>query len=278
MCLIALALDVHPRFGLVIAANRDEFFARRASGLDWWRTADDAPWLLAGRDLAAGGTWFGLADNGRIGMLTNVRNPSRQRADAPSRGALVTRWLDAGELPQGSRSNPFNLIGGDLSSCRWWWIDDASAAPRVLARGVHGLSNASLDTPWPKVKRLKEALSSALRDADDAPALTTRLLAALDDRRRAPDEALPATGVGLDRERALSSAFIAMPESGYGTRCSTVLVGEREGEGDGWRLAVTERTFDERGHALHDRSSVLRAWPADRVRAQVRQTLAAASA
>ena len=82
MCLIGLALDAHPRFPLVVAANRDEFFARPAAPVDWWRTGENAPWLLGGRDLAAGGTWLGLSASGRIGMLTNVRDPARHRPDA----------------------------------------------------------------------------------------------------------------------------------------------------------------------------------------------------
>jgi uncharacterized protein with NRDE domain len=269
MCLIGLALDVHPRFSLVIAANRDEYFDRPAAALAWWRMSPQSPWLLAGRDLSAGGTWLGLADNGRIGMLTNVRDFSRQRADAPSRGALVTRWLDAGEQPVTRGFNPFNLIGGDLVNNRWWWTDDVSAEPQPLQAGVHGLSNASLDTPWPKVLRLKHALGQAL-DAADANALTVRLLAALDDRTVAPDDGLPSTGVGLERERWLSPSFITAPDGRYGTRCSTVLVGERNG--DAWRLSMTERTFDARGRASCDRTALLEHWPHGGARAAVIET------
>jgi uncharacterized protein with NRDE domain len=271
MCLIALAIDSHPRYALVIAANRDEFHARPAAGLHWWRTHDSAPWLLAGRDLQGGGAWMGVADNGRVGMLTNVRDPSRHRADAPSRGALVTAWLeDGGAAPRAQPHNPFNLIGGDLVSGRWWWGDDTGAAPIALHSGVHGLSNASLGTPWPKVQALTRALGDAA-SVHEPEALTAHLFAALADRAPAPDGVLPDTGVGLARERALSSAFIAMPGQGYGTRCSTVLLGERDGAA--WRLFVRERSFDANGRATHDRQVDLSGWPGPRAeRVAVRVT------
>lgn len=267
MCLIGLALDAHPRFALVIAANRDEFFERPAAPLDWWRAEADSPWLLAGRDLAAGGTWMGLADNGRLALLTNVRDPARQRPDAASRGSLVTGWLAGQPLADGS--NPFNLIGGDLLRREWTWRSDTQRAPQRLARGLHGLSNAALGTPWPKVRRLTQALQGALDGADDADALTHRLWAALADRTIAPDVELPDTGVGLERERWLSPAFITAPQARYGTRCSTVLLGEpRAG---GWRLSMAERSFDAHGTPTLERSVVLDGWPAPHTRPAVQE-------
>jgi uncharacterized protein with NRDE domain len=263
MCLIGLALDAHPRFALVIAANRDEYFERPAAPLDWWRTRDDAPWLLGGRDLSAGGTWMALSEHGRIGMLTNVRDPARHRADAASRGALVTSWLDGGQTPlMPSTANPFNLIGGDLRSRRWWWKSDRHTAPAPIAPGVHALSNAALDEPWPKVTRLAASMRDALAAGhdDNEDALASRLLALLDDRRSAADAELPDTGIGLDRERVLSPAFIHWPQAGYGTRCSTVLLGRVDAHGD-WRIDVHERSHDRDGRASALRSVTLQAWP-----------------
>lgn len=271
MCLIGLALDAHPRYALVIAANRDEFHDRPAAPLAWWQPPGDAPALLSGRDLEAGGTWMGVSGHGRVGLLTNVRNPRRRRAGAPSRGALVTDWLatarpvDALWPDFAARGcNPFNLIGGDLKSGFWWWADDRSERPRALGSGVFGLSNAALDTPWPKVERLKAALSEALATRDhgpreDAPPLLQSLWDALADRRGAPDERLPDTGVGLERERWLAPAFIAAPEGHYGTRCSTVLIGERLGAD--WQLAVWERSFDRRGGLQGERHETWRLSP-----------------
>lgn len=268
MCLIGLALDAHPRYALVIAANRDEFHDRPAAPLAWWQPPGDAPALLSGRDLEAGGTWLGVARNGRLGLLTNVRDPRRRRAEAPSRGALVTDWLAAARPFEAlwpdfatRGCNPFNLIGGDLATGDWWWGDDRSKTPSALGSGVFGLSNAALDTPWPKVERLKAALSDALAALGDLPcdgaaSLRQALWDALADRRGAPDELLPDTGVGLEWERWLAPAFIAAPEGHYGTRCSTLLLGERAGVD--WQLAVWERSFDRHGALQGERHETWR--------------------
>jgi uncharacterized protein with NRDE domain len=255
MCLIGLALDAHPRFPLVIAANRDEFFDRATAALDWWRTSPDAPWLLGGRDLSAGGTWMALSEHGRIGMLTNVRKPSRHRPDAPSRGALVTTWLD-GSVDDAQGHNPFNLIGGDLNTGQWWWRSDRHAAT-PLAAGVHALSNAALNEPWPKVQRLSAAMEGALRSNEDA--LIASLFALLSDRAIAADADLPDTGIGLERERMLSPIFITTPEGRYGTRCSTIVLGERVQAR--WRLSVAERTHDRYGSTTQERRVTLDSWP-----------------
>lgn len=263
MCLIGLAIDAHPRWSLVVAANRDEHHDRPAAGLDWWRSADDAPWLLGGRDLAAGGTWMALSQHGRFGALTNVRDPARHRADAASRGALVTGWLESGALPSpDAGTNPFNLLGGDLLANRWWWTTDRHAQPQPVDRGVHALSNGALDDPWPKVRQLAADLGGALASADAGheERLVDTLLARLADRRIADDAQLPDTGVGLERERLLSPAFIHWPERDYGTRCSTVLLGERLAPAC-WRLRMVERTHDRDGRAVQQRSVQLDAWP-----------------
>jgi uncharacterized protein with NRDE domain len=255
MCLIGLALDAHPRFPLVIAANRDEFFDRATAPLDWWRTSPDTPWLLGGRDLEAGGTWMALSEHGRVGMLTNVRDPSRHRPDAPSRGALVTAWLDGAE-DWAKGHNPFNLVGGDLRNGRWWWRSDRQSAT-PLAPGVHALSNAALNEPWPKVRRLSSAMQAALHTDDDS--LMASLFALLADRSIAADADLPDTGIGVERERVLSPIFIATPEGRYGTRCSTVVLGEHLQES--WRLSVIERTYDRYGGSAGERRVTLDPWP-----------------
>jgi uncharacterized protein with NRDE domain len=227
MCLIALAWDAHPRFDLVLAANRDEFLDRPAAALHRW-----ADGTLAGRDLRAGGTWFGLSDAGRLALLTNVRRPSDVRQDAPSRGEIVTQWLRGGADAVGfcaalraAGHNPFNLIAADFARGEIFWTGTDQPTPHALQPGLHALSNAALDTPWPKTVQLKRDLALALERHDGTDALIAALLGALADRTRAPDDALPSTGVPLETERYLSSVFIDMPH--YGTRCSTVLVRER---------------------------------------------------
>ncbi len=252
MCLAVLALHMHPRWPLVIAANRDEFHDRPALPMHWW---DEAPVrILAGKDLSAGGTWMGLSEAGRIALLTNVRAPQQHRQDAPSRGALVTHWLSsridvqaAAQDYQARGCKPFNLLMADTGGSRWWWTGDGTRSPQALGPGLYGLSNARLDTPWPKVERLKTALSTALRQAQDDRGLTEPLLALLGDSTLPPDNALPDTGVGIDVERFLAPAFIAGLglQAAYGTRASTVMRVDLAGKTP--LLRVTERTFGSAG-------------------------------
>jgi uncharacterized protein with NRDE domain len=229
MCLILLAHDVHPTYRLVVAANRDELYARPTEPAGFW---DDAPGVLAGRDLTAGGTWMGITRGGRFAAVTNYRDTAPPPAGAPSRGHLVGAFLRGDAAPAAylealadtaAGYAGFNLLVGDGEALGW--ISNRGGAPRMLRRGVYGLSNALLDTPWPKVVRGKSALRDALAGPEEG--MERALFAALRDEAWAPDEALPDTGVGIERERALSSLFIVSPE--YGTRASTVLLVARDG-------------------------------------------------
>lgn len=230
MCLLAFAADSHPAYRLVLAANRDEFHARPASRAGWW---PDEPNVLGGRDLTAGGSWLAVARDGRWAAVTNVREPRvPQRADAPSRGALVADYLRGGSGARefvnllaldAGRWNGFNLVCGDPGGV--WWLSNRGPGATAVPSGVHAVSNALLDTPWPKVERMRGDLAEALTGPPGA--LEERLFAALARRDPAPAADLPDTGVGPERERALSSAFIDVP--GYGTRASTVLLVGRDG-------------------------------------------------
>ena len=159
MCLALIAFAAHPRYRLVVAANRDEFHARPAAAATWW---DEG--ILAGRDLKEGGTWLGVDRRGRFALLTNVRDPSRHDPGAPSRGALVPRLLASSAPPSislpalvrgAARYNGFNLIAGDSTGLHWG--SNRAAAPAALEPGIYGVSNHLLDTPWPKVERTKAA-------------------------------------------------------------------------------------------------------------------------
>lgn len=244
MCLVVVALDAHPRYSLVIAANRDEYHARAARTAQW---GEDAPFadVLAGRDLEAGGTWLGVRRDGRWALLTNVRDGHRNHNPAaPSRGDLVPAVLNDRQVPAlaltelmraAGTYNGFNLVAGDGSSATW--VSNRTADTRTVVAGVHGLSNALLDTPWPKVVQTRGAIAAwAARDVADLDPV----FAALSDRTRAPDTALPATGVSLEWERLLSAPFIVSQD--YGTRCSTVLVVDRNGA-----ARFIERSYDASG-------------------------------
>jgi uncharacterized protein with NRDE domain len=266
MCLVALAIDHNRRFPLVIAANRDEYFKRAAARLAWWTPESGGPAILSGRDLEAGGTWMGLTAEGRLALVTNVRDPSRNDPSSPSRGRIVPDWLAARERVDRfwmrtalSGYNGFNLVAFDFRQGECFWASNTGSHPVRLERGIHGLSNAALDTPWPKVQALKARLCEAVDTADSVDALSAQLFDALADRSEAPDEALPETGVPLEWERRLSAAFIRTPDMAYGTRCSTLIITEKVN-----RHLVThvlERSFSATGSVALLRRSTLKNWP-----------------
>jgi uncharacterized protein with NRDE domain len=243
MCLAIVALNVHPRYALVVVANRDEYHARPTASAEWW-TGDEQTPLLAGRDLEAGGTWLGVTRSGRWAFVTNVREGGRHDPAAPSRGSLVPRVLRDTRDSQSALSsaiadardyNGFNLMAGDVASACWG--SNRGEKGCSLTRGVHGLSNARLDTPWPKLARTQAGVATwAQKACDDIEPL----FALLADRARARDDELPETGVSLEWERVLSAPFITGER--YGTRCSTVLCISREGE-----ARFVEQSFDPRG-------------------------------
>lgn len=265
MCLVALAIDHSRRFPLVIATNRDEFFKRPAARLAWWTPESGGPAILGGRDLESGGTWLGLTAEGRLALVTNIRDPRRNDPGAPSRGRIVPEWLAGNERTDRfwMRSalagyNGFNLVAFDFRRGECFWAANSGDYPVRLERGIHAVSNAKLDTPWPKVQALKARLGAAIDAASTVDALSMQLFDALADRTEAPDEQLPDTGVPLEWERRLSAAFIRTPDMAYGTRCSTLIITEKV-----HRHLVThvlERSFSATGVALL-RRSVLKNWP-----------------
>jgi uncharacterized protein with NRDE domain len=219
VCLILVAWRSHPEYPLVIAANRDEYYQRPTAGAAFW---PDHSQVLAGRDLEAGGTWMGITRSQRFAALTNFRDPVSNRQLAPSRGRLVADFLTGTQsidryLDQldGTAYNGFNLLLGD--GAKLVAYSNVSGDRHELAPGLYGLSNALLDTPWPKVSSGKTALESAIAALPGETVLWTLLR----DDRTHPDHALPATGVPLAWERMLSAAFVLSPD--YGTRSSTVL-------------------------------------------------------
>ncbi|SAI74630.1 Ser/Thr-rich protein T10 [Bordetella ansorpii] len=259
MCLAVLALHQVAGLPVLMAANRDEFHARPTAPAARWE--GDGPAIYGGRDLLAGGSWMGVTETGRYAVVTNFRDPSTQMADAPSRGALVEAYLRGTDRPsgylmtvarEGQRYNGFNLIVGDAREA--WYYGNRGAAPHRLPPGVYALSNHLLDTPWPKLARLKVAFTQVIARAPqpDLPAL----YGALADRSPAADSELPDTGVGLERERMLSSPFIVSPH--YGTRASSILALHEDGRGE-----LHERGFDPTGTATRD-SDLAFHWRDDR--------------
>lgn len=242
MCLLVLAWKSHPRYRLILAGNRDEFHDRAAAPLNWWQ--DDAR-ILAGRDLKAGGTWLGVARSGRFGVVTNYRDLQAPIEGAPSRGNLVPRFLTGATSPKeflddlrgaAPRYSGFNLLVGG-SRALYYSSNRGPSAPTALAPGIYGLSNHTLDTPWPKLARTRERFAALLRESE----LTAEaLFSMLADREQASLADLPSTGLPEDWERIVSAPFIVNER--YGTRCSSVLLVERNG-----RTTLQERRFDPTG-------------------------------
>jgi len=239
MCLISFALDQHPDFPLVLAANRDEFFCRPTAAMDWW-TTDSGQEVLAGRDLQSGGTWLAIARNGALSAVTNVREGTPETGRL-SRGRLPLQALQAPNtmlatrLPREAADySGFNLLY--LEGTTGWYYSNRDAHPgRHVYRGLYGLSNHLLQTPWPKLVRVRQKVGNILATGNpDEQSLHRELAAALQDTSPAPDHLLPDTGVGTGTERFLSSPFVCGEE--YGTRATTIVSVSRTGH-----IRVTEQ-------------------------------------
>ena len=237
MCLIVFAYKFHPKYKFIFAANRDEVYDRPTEQANYWK---DYPELLAGKDLQAGGTWMGITKQGRFAAVTNYRDQKDIKENAPSRGMLTLDFLKnniSAELyyekikPSLQNYNGFNLILGNIDDL--YYFSTHINGIKKLEPGIYGLSNAVLNTDWPKVKKSKVGLSNLLKNDEVHP---WELLSILNDTRKAKEEDLPDTGVGIEREKTLSSIFIQSPN--YGTRCSTAVVVDIENN-----LRLAEKTF-----------------------------------
>jgi uncharacterized protein with NRDE domain len=260
MCLLVLAWEVHPRYRLVVAANRDEFHDRPTAPMAKWPAPAD---IVAGRDLRAGGTWLAMDRTRRFGVVTNFRELQRPAPDAPSRGNLIPSYLHGeasaeaylgGLDPIARNFSGFNLLLADNESL-WYASNRAGNFARPLAPGIYGLSNELLDTPWPKLRRVRRRFDPWLTQAKEGS--KEELFSILGDTTQAGvDEALPKTGLSPEWEQLLSSPFVR--NAGYGTRCSTVVLLERSGA-----VSATERSFDPQGVATGEVEFVLDAteWP-----------------
>lgn len=237
MCLILFAYRQHPQYPLIMAANRDEFYNRASLPAGFW---EDCPGVLAGRDLEQGGSWMGVSRKGKIAAVTNYRDPLSHNPQAKSRGSLVSGYLcEDGDAfrymeklhPQADRYNGFNLLVGDREALYYYSNRQQQIYP--VPAGIHGLSNHLLNTPWPKVILGKSRLAEIIRQPESE--WENAVWQLLTDRTYPADSQLPATGVSLEWERALSSVFIVSPD--YGTRTNTLLLVDHKG-----RMRFIEQT------------------------------------
>lgn len=227
MCLIVFANNLHPKYKLIFAANRDEFYDRPSEQAEFW---DQYPDLLAGKDLQAGGTWMGITKRGRFAAITNFRDLKNIKTEAPSRGILTLDFLQSSISPEDyynqlkpslDEYNGFNLLLG--SADELYYFSNKTEGLKKLETGVYGISNAILDNPWPKVEKSKRNLKHLIEQGDIHP---WEVLNLLDDTSLAKDEELPDTGVGLELERMLSPIFIKSEK--YGTRSSTIVTVDKD--------------------------------------------------
>ncbi|HEY7482167.1 MAG TPA: NRDE family protein [Gemmatimonadales bacterium] len=244
MCLVLLGLQSHLELPFILAANRDEFYDRPTAPAEFW---NDTPGVLAGRDLSAGGTWLGIDRRGRFAAVTNYRQGEREHQAPRSRGRLVSDFLRGKmtarehwqQVQRTAREySGFNLLVGDSEGVLYY--SNREDRLRALGPGIYGLSNHLLDSPWPKVTSSKATFGALMNG--EPPELTASLFALLGDRTRPAVDLLPSTGVGLEWEQLLSSAFIV--SESYGTRCSTVVLVQQDG-----RVVFIERSFGPGGVA-----------------------------
>lgn len=239
MCLILFSYETHPDYRLILASNRDEFYKRKTEPLGF---RDQAGKIVAGRDCEGGGTWLGATESGRFAALTNYRDPSNVKKNAPSRGFLVSRFLKGNETPEEylhairekkEAYNGFNLIAGDPESL--FYYSNRADKIEKLSPGIYGLSNAFLDTPWPKVTRGKKYFEAVISQ-NNLPN-PKQLFKMLSNSEVPPDSELPDTGMGLAWERILGPLFIQSDH--YGTRSSAVVFMDKKGH-----ISFSERTYE----------------------------------
>ncbi|MEX0810784.1 MAG: NRDE family protein [Chitinophagales bacterium] len=239
MCLIALAYKVHEKYPVLFAANRDEFYKRETQQMHWWEDG-----ILAGRDLEAGGTWFACDKKGRWGAVTNYRNLKLHTNDALSRGRLIPDYLngtaDAATFlenlkPQCEKYNPFNLLLFDQNGL--YYFNNIEKQIQELKPGIHTLSNAFLNSDWPKSKKAAIKFESLIQQEKTEPDSVFKMLR---DEQLADKSELPDTGVGMEWEQVLSSMFIKSPD--YGTRCSTFMRMDNDQNTEVWEQTYVPDT------------------------------------
>jgi uncharacterized protein with NRDE domain len=262
MCLLVLAWQVHPRYQLVVAANRDEFYERPTAAMAKWPAPDD---IIGGRDLRAGGTWLAMDRDRRFGIVTNFRELQPPSPGATSRGNLIPGYLrntaGAGSYLRALETTAaaysgFNLLLTD-GEALWYGSNRADRFTQRLSPGIYGLSNELLDTPWPKLQRVRRRFDPLL--TQPGAVSKDELFAILVDSTQAGiDERLPQTGLSREWEQVLSSPFIST--EGYGTRCSTLVMVEKTGA-----VSLTERRFGSKGTPIGETEFLLGAgeWPSE---------------
>jgi|TARA_B110000438_G_scaffold169225_1_gene161713 uncharacterized protein with NRDE domain len=252
MCLIIFAHQADPRYRLVVAANRDEFFARPTNHAHFWTESDKKSQILAGKDIVAGGTWLGLTRSGRFAAVTNFRDPSQPEKKPKSRGQLTLDFLAGNQSPLDycgmlqehlDEFAGYNLLVGDQHSM--CYVNNFEEKLIELKPGIYGLSNGLLNSSWPKVEKGRDSLKALLAsDVQEDSVSTDRLIDMMNDRSLVKVEDLPDTGIPKELEHSLSPAFIQNQQRQYGTLCTSAVIFENLGVS-----RFSEQNYDNSGMA-----------------------------
>lgn len=249
MCLILFTLNEHPKYKLILTANRDEFYNRPSLSADFWT---DNTSILGGKDVKSGGTWLGINKNGRFIAITNFRDLRKENKNALSRGDIskdflngdlsVSQFID--QLSENrNKYNGFNLLLSDNAFESFYHYSNITNRLEQITKGYHGLSNHLLDTAWPKVESAMHHLQIITKSKEFE---INELIEMLTDDQEAPEKLLPSTGISLELERKLSPVFISMKD--YGTRCSTAILVTKQNE-----LVFLEVTYDNKKQILAEK-------------------------
>ena len=250
MCILFFAIKQHPKYPVIICANRDEFHQRPTQAMHWWPKKKNQNTILAGKDLQAGGTWLGLNEQGRFSALTNFRQPQLFDQNKQSRGDLVLQALEQSQdkvvtlLEKSAHNyNGFNLVFGQLNilAC----FESVLKTQQILTSGFHSLCNGALDDIWPKMTLGQNQLADAISTFGEELLDVEELFNLMRNSQQAQIQQLPKTGVPLDWEQLLSSIFIISPE--YGTRTTNIITQDNEGN-----ISVYDRSYDAKGKCTQE--------------------------
>lgn len=255
MCILFFAINKHPKYPLIICANRDEFHNRPTKSMHWWPKKNNKSNILAGKDLQAGGTWLGINKHGRFSALTNFRLPDLQDDEKKSRGALVLQALESNNKTliealevTASQYNAFNLVFG--SSERLFCFDSTSKKTQILSTGFHSLCNGALDDIWPKMALGQNQLEEAINNSNEDYLNINELFKLMQNKQQAKIESLPKTGVPLNLEQLLSSIFIESLE--YGTRTTNIIVQDKVG-----KITIYDKSYNNLGNCTTEQNFII---------------------
>lgn len=235
MCVALIAIKVSKIYPLIILHNRDEFYARESTSAYWHQNS-----YLAGDDKLSGGNWLGINRYGNFAFLTNYRDPKLFDPKKSSRGEIIVKYFQSPNEEKffsdlnPAKYNHFNLITGNSEKVSCY--SSFSNETHKLHEGIFAISNANLETPWPKVLLIKDLFQKNFQETFAKKKLVEIFFHILKDETKPPEEMLPNTHIPIEMERIVSSIFVKSDT--YGTRCSNVILEHSKGD-----ISFYEKTY-----------------------------------